>query len=110
MGTPRVQVGAQIKQQDVRGDKVLWLGAQALSATAFVKDGKRRKCKLHTLRSLVHAMDRFVQVVLAKCAPGGSDLARCSAAPRPQHPRLYARPPRAEKWATWRACASAPTQ
>ena len=41
--------GAQIAVKDVRGDSVLWLDEQALTATAFIKDGKKRPCSFHTL-------------------------------------------------------------
>lgn len=105
-----VQVGAQIKQEYVRGDKVLWLGTQALSATAFVKGGKRRNCKLHTLRALVHALDRFVQVVLAKCAP--RSVANCRRdrrlLPRAESAVLTSFCDRAGRCKTSRKCVSGP--
>ena len=41
--------GAQIAVKDVRGDSVLWLDEQALTATAFIKDGKKRPCSFQTL-------------------------------------------------------------
>ena len=40
--------GAQIAVQDVRGDSVLWMDEQALTATAFIKDGKKRPCSFKT--------------------------------------------------------------
>jgi hypothetical protein len=61
-----VQVGAQIKKPDVRGDKVLWLGSQALDATAFIKNGKRHKCNFRVLKSLLYTVDRFIQAILSK--------------------------------------------
>ena len=41
--------GAQIAVQDVRGDYVLWLDEQALTSTAYIKDGKKRPCCFQTL-------------------------------------------------------------
>lgn len=41
--------GAQIAVKDVRGDSVLWLDEQALTATAFIKDGKKRPCSFQML-------------------------------------------------------------
>jgi hypothetical protein len=62
-----MQVGAQIKKQTVRGDLVLWLSNQALSAKEFVtNDGHHQKCHFHTLRAVLTAVDQFVTVLLSK--------------------------------------------
>lgn len=45
----KADVGAHISMSKVRGDNVLWMDDQALTASAFVKDGKKRKCSFRTL-------------------------------------------------------------
>ena len=62
------EVGAQIKRESVRGDAVLWMGDQALSAKEFVKNGTRKTCCFHTLRSVIHSIDQFITKVLSRCA------------------------------------------
>ena len=49
--------GAQIAVKDVRGDSVLWLDEQALTATAFIKDGKKRPCSFQTLHHVSAVFD-----------------------------------------------------
>jgi hypothetical protein len=58
---------------------VLWLGNEALNAKEFVKDGKRKTMCLHTLRSVIHAVDQFVTKMLGKCAPCPSATAALAA-------------------------------
>ncbi|GFR47456.1 hypothetical protein Agub_g9182, partial [Astrephomene gubernaculifera] len=54
------EVGAQISVSAVRGDVVLWLDDTALGATAFVKDGVRRKCSFIQLQQLLADVDELV--------------------------------------------------
>jgi hypoxia-inducible factor (prolyl hydroxylase) len=62
-------VGAQISARSVRGDAVLWMDNQALSATAFVKDGAKRKCSFRTLGQVVKSLDRLVMGELRDRVP-----------------------------------------
>lgn len=73
----RLQVGAQIKKENVRGDVVLWLNNQALSAREFVKDGRRTKCRFHTLRAVIATIDKFVTALLSRCDRSALALYAC---------------------------------
>lgn len=45
-------VGATITRRDVRGDVILWMDGEALTASSFVKDGVQSKCNFRTLHTV----------------------------------------------------------
>ncbi|KAG1668137.1 hypothetical protein FOA52_005129 [Chlamydomonas sp. UWO 241] len=60
----QADAGAEVAVNDVRGDKVLWLDEEALSATSFIKDGRQRKCSFATLHQVVHSVDELLMRTL----------------------------------------------
>ncbi|GAX75549.1 hypothetical protein CEUSTIGMA_g2992.t1 [Chlamydomonas eustigma] len=67
--------GAQIAVQDVRGDSVLWMDDQALTATAFIKEGKKQSCSFLTLHQVVCAVDQLIMHELPRYTQGLSLVA-----------------------------------
>lgn len=61
--------GAQITVNDVRGDSVLWMDEQALTATAFVKDGVKKECSFATLHHIISTIDILIKQELPKLVP-----------------------------------------